>query len=199
MMRKLNVPTQVFAVSLALVASAAGAPSALASPGQVVSDCNSNGYLTGHYSRADLQSALSGMGADVKEYTNCYDVIRRALAATAAGGAGHGGGGSSSGGAAGGGRTGGGNGGASAGGSSGVSTRGVYGRPANALAAGAGSRKAVLLSGESVAPGSSGVGSSSAVHSLPAPLIVVLILLGLAALSGGGVAVRRRVVARGGG
>jgi hypothetical protein len=45
----------------------------------VIADCNAHGRLTRTYSSAELQAALASMPADVKEYTNCYDVIQRAL------------------------------------------------------------------------------------------------------------------------
>ena len=214
-MRKLNLLITLLA-SLAVSASGllTAAP-ALASSSQVIADCNANGHLSGHYSRGDLQSALNGMGADVKEYTNCYDVVRRALLASAAAGGknsgGSGGGGGSLGGGGGslggGGTSGsGGFGGAGSAGHSGsrgyglggsaVSTRGVYSTPANAVASSPGSPNPVQLDGSTVSPGSAGVNAGSSLRSLPAPLIVVLILLVIAALSGGGVAIRRRVVAR---
>jgi hypothetical protein len=46
-----------------------------------VADCNAHLRLTRHYSPAQLRGALSTMPADIKEYTNCYDVIQRALLA----------------------------------------------------------------------------------------------------------------------
>jgi hypothetical protein len=52
---------------------------ALAAQSQVVADCNAHSRLTGHYSSTQLRNALSTMSADVKEYTNCYDVIQRTL------------------------------------------------------------------------------------------------------------------------
>jgi hypothetical protein len=148
---------------------------ALGSPSQVISDCNANGHLTGSYSRRDLQSALSGMGADTKEYTNCYDVIRSALLSSATSGGRSPGGGSG----AGSGRAG------SSHGAT-VSIRGAH----PAKPAPSGSNRAVSLAGSRIQPGSVGAGSSS---TLPTPLIGVLILLGLVALGGGGVAIRRRV------
>ena len=63
------------ATALALASPAAAAQS------HVVADCNAHGRLSGHYSPAQLRNALSTMSADVKEYTNCYDVIQRALLA----------------------------------------------------------------------------------------------------------------------
>lgn len=46
-----------------------------------VADCNAHAQLTRHYSVAELRSALAAMPVDVKEYTNCGDVIQRALLA----------------------------------------------------------------------------------------------------------------------
>jgi hypothetical protein len=64
-----------------------------------VQDCNSHGQLTQTYNEGQLRTALNTMPSDVKEYTNCYDVIQRALLADIgklkSGGGGGGGGGSS--------------------------------------------------------------------------------------------------------
>ena len=87
-MRRLILQTALVLVGVsALIAPEA----ALAGP---TGDCNQNGRLTGHYSRAELQAALSSMPVTIKEYTNCYDVISRALAAAAASGGGNTGSGS---------------------------------------------------------------------------------------------------------
>ena len=58
------------------VASAAAA--GLSRP---VADCDAHARLTHKYSVAQLRSALATMPADVKEYTNCGDVIQQALLA----------------------------------------------------------------------------------------------------------------------
>jgi cobalamin biosynthesis Mg chelatase CobN len=172
------------------VSGLALATSALAGSSQVLSDCNRNGHLTGHYSRSDLQSALNGMGADVMEYSGCYDAIHRALLVAAAGGGKNSGGGGSSTGTHG-------VKGAvlrHAGNRSGVSTRGVYSSPSHADGAGSGSSTPVSLGGSAISPTSAGIGASSGDRSLPAPLIAVLVVLALGALSGGGFAIRRRVL-----
>jgi hypothetical protein len=59
------------------------APCALASSGAggALADCNAHAQLTQTYSAGQLQSALRTMPADQKEYTDCYDVIQRALLA----------------------------------------------------------------------------------------------------------------------
>lgn len=61
---------------------AVATPAAVASPASsVISDCNAHGRLTQHYSVTQLHGALSAMPADVAEYTDCVDVIQRALLA----------------------------------------------------------------------------------------------------------------------
>ena len=102
-MSKLSMPknklfTALFAALALVPAALVSAAPAAASSSQVLADCNSSGHLTGSYSRTDLQGALSGMGADTREYTNCYDVVRRALLSSAAAGGGRAGGGGASGG-----------------------------------------------------------------------------------------------------
>ena len=72
-------------------------PAAAAGLSPVVADCNTHARLTGHYSIAQLRNALKTMPLDVGEYTNCPDVIQRALLAEVAtlrgdGGLGSGGG-----------------------------------------------------------------------------------------------------------
>jgi hypothetical protein len=65
---------------VALVASLCLAVPAYASSGtKVIADCNAHNMLTRHYTIPQLQNALSTMPADVAEYTNCHDVIQRAL------------------------------------------------------------------------------------------------------------------------
>jgi len=83
--------TVILAAVCALGGCLASAPAALGSGAQVIADCNSHGNLTRHYTVAELRNALATMSADVKEYTDCYDVIQRALLAGLA--ALHGGGG----------------------------------------------------------------------------------------------------------
>ena len=63
---------------------------------RITADCNGHDALTHVYSVAALQNALATMPATMKEYTDCQDVIGRAL--TNALGSGHGKGGGSGGG-----------------------------------------------------------------------------------------------------
>lgn len=50
-------------------------------PSAATTDCNDHGKLTAQYSAATLQQALEQMPVDVREYTDCYDVIERQLLA----------------------------------------------------------------------------------------------------------------------
>jgi hypothetical protein len=71
-----------FIAVVGALAALAGAPAALAAgSSNPVADCNAHATLTHHYSVDQLRKALSSMPADIKEYTNCYDVIQRALLA----------------------------------------------------------------------------------------------------------------------
>jgi hypothetical protein len=69
-------------ILIVLLACACAAPVAWAA-GQTgpVADCNAHQQLTHHYSAAQLRRALNTMPADIKEYTDCYDVIQRQLLA----------------------------------------------------------------------------------------------------------------------
>jgi hypothetical protein len=66
-------------------------PAAAAGLSPPVEDCNAHAQLTRHYSVAQLRSALAGMPVDIKEYTDCGDVIQRALLAELGQLRGHGG------------------------------------------------------------------------------------------------------------
>jgi hypothetical protein len=60
-----------------------GAPAVAAAasdtPQAAIADCNATGKLNAQYSTETLRAALAQMPADVKEYTDCYDVIERQL------------------------------------------------------------------------------------------------------------------------
>jgi hypothetical protein len=71
--------------ALAVAVSAVGGARAATSAANPIADCNSTGSLTHRYPAAVLQRALKTMPADIKEYTNCYDVIQRALLAQVSG------------------------------------------------------------------------------------------------------------------
>ncbi len=44
-----------------------------------IADCRAHGRLTQSYSVAALENALATMPVDVKQYTDCYDVIQSGL------------------------------------------------------------------------------------------------------------------------
>jgi hypothetical protein len=53
----------------------------------LIQDCTDDEVLQGHYTQAELRSALASLSADADEYTNCRAVIRDAqLAGGSAGG-----------------------------------------------------------------------------------------------------------------
>ncbi len=66
---------------MAVFGALGAAPAALGAEAPAITDCNSHGRLTRQYPATQLKTALSTMPAAVKEYTDCYDVIQRALLA----------------------------------------------------------------------------------------------------------------------
>jgi hypothetical protein len=60
-------------------------PAAVAGISPAVADCNAHGQLTRHYTLVELRAALNTMPTDVKEYTDCYDVIQHQLSAQLSG------------------------------------------------------------------------------------------------------------------
>lgn len=100
-MRRLAVPL------LAVLALSAPA-SALASGDDVLRDCNDDEQLSKRYTQKEYREALDNIPADIRQYTNCQAVIRRAqlAAAGSSGSGGSDGGGSGGGGSVGGGGTG---------------------------------------------------------------------------------------------
>lgn len=94
-MRKLRVTLTILCALGALYAAVLPSPAGAAGVSPVITDCSLHGTLTQHYSVAELQHALANMPVDDAEYTNCPDVIRRALLAeigSIKGGSGGGGG-----------------------------------------------------------------------------------------------------------
>jgi hypothetical protein len=71
----------LLAVAVLAVTAAAPVVAAAAAAPNPVADCDSSGTLTHRYSAAVLEHALATMPADIKEYTDCPDVIQRALLA----------------------------------------------------------------------------------------------------------------------
>jgi hypothetical protein len=164
---------------LALPASPAWANS---TDDRIISDCQNSptGTLRGNYPLKQLNHALHSIGGDQAEYSGCYDAIKQAkLAAlnrigdgdgTGSGGTGGGGIGSGGGGTAGGAS------GGTAGGASGATGEIPSAPPPP------GADRPLDVAGTSVAPGAlPEIGRDA--HRLPTPLLVLLVLLGLAALA----------------
>jgi hypothetical protein len=192
-MRRLNLPIAVLAaLIISLAGLVAAAPALAYNVSAVYRDCENNGQLTGQYSAGELRAALNQLPAQVAEYSACADVIRQALLRASSHSGGHT---PNSKGPIAGAANGGPN---NRGGGSGKAHRqGAKGSPAASKrgpAASRGAANAVTLANSNIRPGSTGTGGST--DSLPAPLLVVLVLLALTAVSGGAVAIRRRVVAR---
>jgi hypothetical protein len=154
-----------------------------ASTTQILRDCADDGVLQGDYKPSELRKARQNIPTDTDEYTDCRDVLARAAAAGVAGsGAGGSGGGSGSGGSSGNGPL--------------ESPNTPEGKEAIGKAAGEGAPDPIRVGGRAVVPGSAGLASDAVRNDLPTPLIVVLALLGAAALATLTPFVRRRVVAR---
>jgi hypothetical protein len=205
-MRRMRlVPTLVVVVlSALLVVGDAGA-----SGGDLIDDCTKHGTLTRHYSQRDYRQALSQLPADVDEYGNCRDVIRNAQVAGANNGGGRGGAGSGPAGVRGPTPS------ATTASGTGTTSAGHVGgggrgddptavdptdprndNPTNTAeneALVAATRKGggpVKVGRDAIKPGAQ---NSSFVQNLPAPLVAILALLGVGALTGGVLALRRKL------
>jgi hypothetical protein len=88
-MRKL---LKILAVLLGTALLLAPGAAAVSGADAVLADCNAHATLTHTYSQSALRGALNKMPADMKEYTNCPDVIQSALLGSVGGS--HSGGGS---------------------------------------------------------------------------------------------------------
>ena len=162
----------VCGLALVLVAPPAAAQSTRI---KILRECSQDGRLTGDYTAQQIRDARSNIPDDIDEYTDCRDVLTRALLSRAGGGdSGGGGGGGGTSGGTGGGTTGGGGG----GGGELLTPSTDADRKALDDAAGA-NQTPVEISGASVTPGS----ASGLSNDLPTTLIVLLALLGAAALA----------------
>jgi hypothetical protein len=65
--------------ALSVGAPALAGAAASGTAAQAITDCNDHGRLTQPYSPQALRQALAQMPADVREYTDCFDVIERQL------------------------------------------------------------------------------------------------------------------------
>jgi hypothetical protein len=170
---------------IALLAVLAAAPAAQADSTRtkILRECQS-GQLTGNYTAKQIRDARNNIPDDLDQYSDCRDVLTRALLNRAGGSGGGGGGGGSAGGAAGGG------GGASGGGGT-LTPSTDADRKALEGAAAAGGQPLAVAGGR-VTPGAAG----TLRNDLPTTLIVVLALLAAAAAAGMAPFMRRRAFGR---
>jgi hypothetical protein len=166
---------------------------------KIIRDCADDGVLEGHYTPSELRKARDNLPTDVEEYSDCGDVLSRALAAGASspgGGSGGGGGGTG--------------GGTPAGGSPAAGSAPQYSdstaspptlspnTPAESQAITDAVRQGGqgdAIAGRPLAPAADITGHFGR-NSLPGSLIAVLVLLAGAAVSLFVPAIRRRVSAR---
>jgi hypothetical protein len=191
------------ATALALLLALLAVPSlAHASGSAVVKDCANDGKIDKSYSQKDYADALANLPADVDEYSDCRDQIRRAQLGGGGGGGSTSGGGATGGGAAGGdGTTGGGS-------ADGDVNAGATGPAVDPLASATAQERAafekavasgdapVELDGRPIYPGALGGAKSSGIADLPAPLLAILALLAIGGLGAAGLGTRRLVHGR---
>ena len=171
---------------LTLLAALALPAAASANP---VSDCAGDGDLDRRYSNSQLRRALDNIPGDLDEYSNCREVIKGAISSGSdkrndSSGDGSGGGGSTSGGG---------------GGESAISADEQQAQAndnakLDAITGDPDAKPDVNVGGEQLQPGADGLFDlASASNSVPMPLLLALITLGVLALAGAVVALRDRV------
>jgi hypothetical protein len=161
------------------------APAALAGTrADILRDCADDGRLDGSYTPSEIRDARNNLPADQDQYTDCRDVLNRALGGTGdkelhdgSGGGALGGGGDGS------------------GPSEPLTPSGPEEQAALDKAIGGGNAPVQIGDG-TVVPGAAGLAADAARNAMPVTLLAVLILLGLAALAATVPYVRRRVLAR---
>jgi hypothetical protein len=178
---------------LTVLALLLAAPAAQADTrGDILRDCRDNSRLDGSYTPSEIRDARSHIPADVDQYSDCRDVLGRALGGSGdkAVGGGTGGGGGGAGGGGGGALGGGGL--APGAAAEPLQVSGPEEQQALDAAALQGGDKAVQVGDGTVVPGASG----AVRNVLPPSLLAALILLGVAAAAATVPSVRRRVLAR---
>jgi hypothetical protein len=154
------------------------APAAVAGTrADIVADCFDDGKLDGDYTASQIRDARNNLPADVDQYSDCRDVLSRALGGSGSNDVG-GGGGSGRGG--------------------GPPEPLRVGSPDEQRALDAagtsGDDKPVQIGDRTVVPGASGFQAGAVRSDIPGSLLVALILLGAAALAAAALYTRRTVV-----
>ncbi len=80
-MKRLTCSVALAALAVGLCLAGTPASPALGASNPVITDCVAHGQLNGSYSVQQLHHALEALSASTRQYTNCSDVISRALAA----------------------------------------------------------------------------------------------------------------------
>jgi hypothetical protein len=161
------------------------APAAMAGTrADIIADCFDDGVLDGNYTASQIRDARNNLPADVDQYSDCRDVLARALGGSGSQQVGGGGGGSTT----------------PAGGGGGTSAPLTPDSPAEQRAledaATKGGKTPVKVGGIEVVPGAAGFAAGAARNDLPPSLLIALILLGAAAVAAAIPYARRRVLAR---
>jgi hypothetical protein len=167
--------------TIALLAVLAAAPAAQADSTRtkILRECQ-EGRLTGDYTAKQIRDARNNIPDDLDQYSDCRDVLSRALQSQA------GGSGDGAGGGTGGSGTGGGGGGDSGSGSGEVLTPSTDADRAALQSAAAAGSQPLQIAGRPVTPG------EALRNDLPTTLLVVLILLAAAAVAATAPFLRRR-------
>ena len=84
------MPRMVFVACLLAVLLCAPAALAVGTRTKILRECQ-DGRLTGTYTSSQIRDALNNIPDDIDQYSDCRDVLSRALAAKAGGGGGGGG------------------------------------------------------------------------------------------------------------
>jgi hypothetical protein len=163
------------------------APAAMAGTRiDIIRDCEQDGRLDGNYTASQIRDARNNLPADVDQYSDCRDVLARALGGSGSNRVGGGSGGDALGGGGGGG----------GGPAAPLTASGPEEQRALDQAGAAGGNAPVQVGDGTVLPGVGGFAAGAARNTLPDSLVAVLILLGFATLAATVPYVRRRVLAR---
>jgi hypothetical protein len=145
------------------------APAAMAGTrANIVADCFDNGKLDGNYTASQIRDARNNLPADVDQYSDCRDVLARALGGSGSSTVGGGGGSDLGGGGGPGGEP--------------LKPSGPAEQRALEAAAAQGGDKPVQVGEGTVVPGASGFAAGAARNDVPPTLVAALILLGIAVL-----------------
>jgi hypothetical protein len=206
------VVRSLLAIAFALLLTAA--PASAATRTEILRDCQ-DGSLAGNYTPSELRDARSHIPADIDQYSDCRDVLTRALTSGSGTGTSGGNGGGGSSGSSGGGTSSGSSsssGGSSSGGSSSSSSSDVAPNAAapspvlkpetqteqHALddAGSTGGATPVTVGERPIVPGATAFDAGEPGNKLPSSLVITLVLLAVAAAAAAAPAARRRVVDR---